>query len=128
MSLGGEQSGHVILSDIASTGDGILTAIILANIVVEENIEFSSLFDVKLYPQTNINVVVKDKLRIVNSEDIAKLVSKYNFELKDKGRVMVRASGTEPKIRIMVESEEQEINIKIANDIASLVNKIDAES
>ena len=73
-------------------------------------------------------MVVKDKLRIVNSEDIAKLVSKYNFDLKDKGRVMVRASGTEPKIRIMVESEEQELNIKIANDIASLVNKIDAES
>ena len=128
LSLGGEQSGHVILSDIASTGDGILTAIILANIVIEEKIEFSSLFDAKLYPQTNINVVVKDKLRIVNSEDIAKLVSKYNFDLKDKGRVMVRASGTEPKIRIMVESEEQELNIKIANDIASLVNKIDAES
>lgn len=128
LSLGGEQSGHVILKEYATTGDGILSAIVLSNLLASENKSFSSVIDVKLYPQENVNVIVGDKFRIINNEEISKALQKFNSKLKSKGRVMIRASGTEPKIRIMVEGEHEQLNKKIAENIVELVNKIDQES
>lgn len=127
LSLGGEQSGHVILKDLATTGDGILTAIVLANMIVKERARMSEIFNVKLYPQTNKNVVVEDKLRIMNNEELARAISKYNAEFNGGGRLMIRASGTEPKIRVMVESKDSERNEIIANAVVNLVRRIDAE-
>ncbi len=128
LSLGGEQSGHIILKDIATTGDGILSAIIVANMIVEENKDFSELISVNLYPQTNVNVVVRDKFRVINSEELAKTVAKYNAKLTDKGRLMIRASGTEPKIRVMVESKDSNLNESIAEEIVELIKSINAEN
>lgn len=125
LSLGGEQSGHIILKDIATTGDGILTAITVANMIASEKRAMSDIFEVDLYPQANINVVVNDKFRIMNNEILSKEIVKRNEELSGKGRIMIRASGTEPKIRIMVESKDKELNESIAGGIASLVRKID---
>ena len=127
LSLGGEQSGHVIIKDLATTGDGILTAIVVANMVINEKAAMSEVLGLDLYPQTNINVIVEDKFRIMNNEELAKNIVKYNAELSGKGRLMIRASGTEPKIRVMVESRDKAENDRIANQIVSIVKKINAE-
>lgn len=127
LSLGGEQSGHIILKDIATTGDGILSAIMVANMVINENRPLSSIIDVVPYPQTNKNVIVGDKFRIMNSEELSKEIVKYNGELEGKGRLMIRASGTEPKIRIMVESKDKTLNDSIANSMVSLIKNINEE-
>ncbi len=128
LSLGGEQSGHIILKDLATTGDGILSAIAVANMIIEEDKKFSEIVKVKLYPQTNKNVIVTDKFRIINSEELSKVTVKYNTELAGKGRLMIRASGTEPKIRIMVESPDEKINENIADNISCLIEKINLEN
>lgn len=125
LSLGGEQSGHIILKDLHSTGDGILTAIAVANMIRESGMSLDELFDITLYPQTNINVKVGDKFKIVNSLALTREVARIQNELSDSGRVMVRASGTEPKIRIMVESECENANCRYANLLLSLIKEID---
>ena len=127
LSLGGEQSGHIILKDLATTGDGILSAITVANMVINQNTTMSSLFNVELYPQTNKNIPVTDKFRIMNNEDLMKEVANYNNELKGVGRLMLRASGTEPKIRVMVESRDKVKNEKIAAAMCSLIKRVDGE-
>ena len=127
LSIGGEQSGHIILKDLATTGDGILTAIEIANMIIAKNSKMSAEFGVSLYPQTNVNVIVEDKFRIMNSEELAKETVKYNQELEGKGRLMIRASGTEPKIRIMVESKDKDLNDSIAKSLAAMIKKIDEE-
>lgn len=127
LSLGGEQSGHVIIKDLATTGDGILTAIAVANMVINEQKNMSEVLNIALYPQTNKDVVVEDKFRIMNNEELAKEVAKYNVEIAGLGRIMMRASGTEPKIRIMVESKNKLLNDEIANNIVSMIKRINAE-
>lgn len=128
LSLGGEQSGHIILRELSTTGDGILSAIKVANILAEKKVPFSSYFDTLLYPQENVDVKCFDKHKVLNSESLSRLITKYNIELSTDGRLLVRASGTEPKIRIMVESKNPDINKKIANNIKELVLSLDNES
>ncbi len=127
LSVGGEQSGHIILTDLATTGDGILTAIIIANMLINENTTMSEALNLKLYPQTNKNIIVNDKFRIMNSDELNKAITKYNTELNGMGRLMIRASGTEPKIRVMVESKDSELNDKIANSLVTLIKKINSD-
>lgn len=127
LSVGGEQSGHVIIKDLATTGDGILTAIIIANMLINEKTTMSEALNIELYPQTNKNVIVDDKFRIMNSEELLKAITKYNAELDGKGRLMIRASGTEPKIRVMVESRDSQENDRIANAMVTTIKRINAE-
>lgn len=127
LSLGGEQSGHVILKDLATTGDGILTAIIVANMIIEQKTTMSEAFEIELYPQVNKNIIVDDKFRVMNSEELGKEVARYNLELSGKGRLMIRASGTEPKIRVMVESKDKALNEEIASAIVNVIKRINAE-
>lgn len=127
LSLGGEQSGHIILNGKATTGDGILAAIMIANIVINENKPLSEIMDVIPYPQTNINVVVDDKFRTMNSEELLKEMVRFNGVLEGKGRLMIRASGTEPKIRVIVESNDKSLNDSIANSMTKLIKKINEE-
>lgn len=127
LSLGGEQSGHIILKDKSTTGDGILTAIEIANMITDKGCKMSELLGVKLYPQTNVNVIVEDKFRVMNSEELSKEIIRYNAALEGKGRLMIRASGTEPKIRIMVESRDRELNEKIANSMATFIKRTGEE-
>ncbi len=128
LSLGGEQSGHIILKDYHTTGDGILTAIFIADMLTKENLTLSSATKVKLFPQSNKNVVVSDKFRIINNEELARVTAKYNQELEGKGRVMIRASGTEPKIRVMVESVSEELNEEVSKILVNLINKINQQN
>ena len=128
LSLGGEQSGHIILKDLHTTGDGILTALALTELLSTTCAKIGELFDVKLYPQTNVNVTVLDKWKIRNSETLSKAIVEKQTELKDKGRITVRASGTEPKIRVMVESEDEKTNGRIADELVKIVKDIDKQA
>lgn len=121
LSLGGEQSGHIILKDIHSTGDGILTAVVIASVLSEKSASLSELACVKPYPQINVNVIISDKHRVINSEAVSEKVAEIKSALGGEGRVMVRASGTEPKIRIMVEGENEEICQKYAEELKAVV-------
>lgn len=120
--LGGEQSGHIIQSYIIPTGDGILAALKLLEVMKLENKKLSELFNIKLMPQLNTNIKVKDKMRVKNSEEINKYI--LNAQKTFNGRIVVRASGTEEKIRIMVEGENKTMCKKIMADLVSIVNNI----
>jgi phosphoglucosamine mutase len=121
-SLGGEQSGHLIMREFANTGDGILTALQLAQEVVRTR---RSLFDLaatmKRFPQVLINVpnVAKDKLK--DSQEISAAVAKAEATLADSGRVLLRASGTEPLIRVMVEASSDNLAQEVAASLAAVV-------
>ncbi len=122
--LGGEQSGHIILRDKISTGDGILTAITLTNCICKEQKTLSELFDAKLLPQCNLDVVVNDKIKVVNNEELREFISDITCDISPSGRVLVRASGTENKIRIMVEHPSLHKAKKYARELKQLVLKI----
>lgn len=127
INLGGEQSGHIILSDYMPTGDGILAALLVASECVKESKKISEFIDVELFPQVNINVVVKEKLRILGSETLANAISNVQQELLGQGRVLVRASGTEPKIRIMVESQNKKVCENLAKYLENVVLSLETE-
>ena len=117
--LGGEQSGHIILGNFATTGDGLLVSLEVLS-VLKNNIKASKLFSVfKKIPQVLENVKVKDKM-ILDNKVIKQRINKINKELKNEGRLLVRKSGTENIIRIMVESLDQ----KLIEDTLSKVKKI----
>ena len=120
--LGGEQSGHIIMKDFANTGDGILTALHLMQIMAERKESLQSLAQVmERFPQVLINVNNVDKSRLNSSVEIAKSISDHQSKLGESGRILVRASGTEPLVRVMVEAVNQDQAMKIANEIAELV-------
>lgn len=122
--LGGEQSGHVILLDYNPTGDGILTSLMLIQIMLEKNSKLSELCKViKKYPQVLLNVKVDNnkKQNYIADEEIQNEIKKLQEEFKDNGRILVRASGTEPIIRVMIEGEDQQDIEKKANKLADLI-------
>ncbi len=122
--LGGEQSGHIILLDYNPTGDGILTSLMLIEIMLEKQAKLSELSKViKKYPQVLINVKVNNdkKKNYETDEEIQKLVKELQEKFKDNGRVLVRASGTEPIIRVMLEGENQSDIEEKAQKLADLI-------
>lgn len=123
--LGGEQSGHIIVKDRLQTGDGILNAIILADICRSHNAKLSKMIDFENYAQVNINVKVADKMRVINSEELAEVIDREEQKLGQDGRLMIRVSGTEPFIRVMVESKDQKLSQTTAERISRIVSKID---
>ena len=121
-SLGGEQSGHLIMREFANTGDGILTALQLAQEVVRTKKSLADLAaTMKRFPQVLINVpfVAKDKLK--DSQVISAAVVKAEATLADSGRVLLRASGTEPLIRVMVEASSDNLAQEVAASLAAVV-------
>lgn len=107
--LGGEQSGHIILKKYATTGDGILTALMIAEEMCDRKLSLSRLSkEVELYPQTLKNVAVPDKNTVINDEDVLRVAEEINKEIDGNGRLLLRKSGTEQVVRIMVESESEE--------------------
>ena len=108
--IGGEQSGHIIFSKHATTGDGILTSLKVMEAVIEKKTTLHDLVkDVKIYPQVLKNVRVYDKLTAQEDEDVKKEVQKVAEQLGDDGRILLRQSGTEPVVRVMVEAGTDEI-------------------
>ena len=121
LNIGGEQSGHIIVRDYLPTGDGILNSLLLTYICSKMNKKLSDYENLDLYKQENINITVKNKYKIINDISLKNLLAKKESELKNIGRIMLRMSGTEPCIRIMVESQDCSLSKKIANEFAELI-------
>ena len=120
--LGGEQSGHIILKKYATTGDGILTAIMVTEEICDSKLSLSELAaPVVLYPQYTQNVRVKDKEAVLSDSEVLQKLSEVETLIDGKGRALLRKSGTEPVIRIMIESESEEKCKEYASLIAQTI-------
>ena len=118
--LGGETSGHIICKDLVSTGDGTIAALkVISSLMLLEKKPSEVLANYTKIPQVNIGVPVKNK-DIINDKDLQSFIKKIESDLT-VGRVLVRPSGTEPKIRIMIEAAQQDVADKFAKDIESLI-------
>ena len=124
--IGGEQSGHIIFLDYATTGDGQLTAVQLLNIIRATGKSLRQLAaEVEIFPQVleNVKVSAFGKLRLAEDEDINLAIEEAERELGDSGRVLVRSSGTEPLVRVMVEGKDEEQIDRLADMIANVVSQ-----
>lgn len=124
--LGGEQSGHIIFLDYNPTGDGILTSLMLIKVILEKKKSVKELSKIiRIYPQVLINAKVNSekKYDFDKDEEITSEIKKLNDEFKDNGRVLIRASGTEPLVRVMIEGEDQDFITKKAEQMAKLIEK-----
>jgi phosphoglucosamine mutase len=120
--LGGEQSGHIIMSKYANTGDGLLTALQLISKLKKSGKSASELASfMKRYPQVLINVSGVAKEKLASNQVISKAVVDVQQKLGDKGRVLLRASGTEALIRVMIEAQELSLAQELASELATLV-------
>ncbi len=123
-SLGGEQSGHVIMSEYATTGDGILTGLHIAAEVARTGKSLSQLAQcMRVYPQVLVNVRGVDRSRANDDEVLQQAVSQAELALGGNGRVLLRPSGTEPVVRVMVEAPEHEQAQQLANDLVEIVKR-----
>lgn len=120
--LGGEQSGHVIISDRVTTGDGTLTALTLAESLIGLGKTLDEASDeIPTYPQILINVKVRNKEEVLGSGIVEELTNEANKKLDGHGRILIRPSGTEPKIRVMVEAADQKLCESVVNESANLI-------
>ena len=123
-SLGGEQSGHVIIKKYATTGDGVLTAIMVAERMLETKEKLSELVaPVKLLPQTLKNVRVTNKAAVIDDEAVQEKFKEVNEEIGDNGRALLRQSGTEPVVRIMIELDSKEKCDEYIDKIYNVIKK-----
>jgi phosphoglucosamine mutase len=122
--VGGEQSGHMIFGDFATTGDGIVSALQILRVMIETGQPLSELKKVlKKYPQAQRNLRVKDKPALETISGLQTLLNEAESALKGKGRVLLRYSGTEPKIRLLLEGREQDVIDQHADRIAGLLQE-----
>ncbi|MBO5395012.1 MAG: phosphoglucosamine mutase [Clostridia bacterium] len=123
-SLGGEPSGHIINHNLSTTGDGVLTALCIASIVKEEKRPLSQLASLQKLPQINKNVEVIDKYRLLNSDILSAKIIQVSKEIDENGRLLVRASGTESKLRVMCEHISIEKALQYVDEIATLITQL----
>ena len=120
--IGGEQSGHIIFSKYATTGDGILTSMKMMEVMLAKKLPLSKLAEpVTIYPQVLKNVRVKSKPEAQNDPDVQQAVAKVAEALGDTGRILVRESGTEPVIRVMVEAETESLCEKYVDQVIEVI-------
>ena len=123
-SIGGEQSGHIIFSKLATTGDGILTSLKVMEVMLEKKAKLSELAKpVVIYPQLLVNVRVQDKPAAQGDPDVQAAVKAVEEALGNTGRILVRESGTEPVIRVMVEAETEEICSKYVYQVVDVLKE-----
>jgi phosphoglucosamine mutase len=127
-SLGGEQSGHVILSDYVMTGDGLVTALALLDVMNRSGDSLSELAGVmEVYPQKLINVIVADAASaktVAASETVERAVSDADSRLGEEGRILLRPSGTEPVVRVMVEHADETVCEEVCEEVAAVVAEV----
>lgn len=124
--IGGEQSGHIIFLDKTTTGDGILSSIQLVRAVLKSGKNASELSDeIKIYPQVLVNAKVtnENKKRYTEDEEVVKAFNEVSAKLGDTGRLLVRPSGTEPLVRVMIEGEDTESITEMAEELADMLSK-----
>lgn len=121
-SLGGEQSGHIIFSKYAVTGDGILTSLMLMEVMLEKKAKLSDLKkDLKIYPQLLKNVRVEDKAAAIQDADVQAAAGDVEKALGADGRILLRESGTEPLVRVMVEAKTEELCEQYVNQVVQVI-------
>lgn len=122
--LGGEQSGHIIFLDFNTTGDGLLSALQLVNIMKVTKKPLSELAsDMKIFPQTLVNIRVQDKQALLTNEVISEKIRHVEEAMGGEGRILVRPSGTEPLVRVMAEAPTQELCDQYVQEIVDVVKK-----
>lgn len=124
--IGGEQSGHIIFLDKTTTGDGILSSIQLVRAVLKSGKNASELSDeIKIYPQVLVNAKVtnENKKRYMEDEEVVKAFDEVSAKLGDTGRLLVRPSGTEPLVRVMIEGEDTKSITEMAEELADMLSK-----
>lgn len=120
--LGGEQSGHLIFLDQATTGDGLVTAIALTNVLSASGRRLSELrAEIPRYPQVLVNVRVRDRNGVADAPEVSRAVAAAEAQLASQGRILVRPSGTEPLVRVMVEAEGQGVAEALADEVAAVI-------
>ncbi len=120
--IGGEQSGHIIFSKYATTGDGILTSLMVMQAVIDKKSTLEALAgEMKTYPQCLKNVIVKDKVAAQENPAVLQASSQVTEKLAGEGRILLRASGTEPKIRVMVEAKTDEMAEQCVDDVIAVI-------
>ncbi|WP_104523760.1 phosphoglucosamine mutase [Blastococcus atacamensis] len=125
LSLGGEQSGHLVFLEHATTGDGLLTGLALLSRMAETGSSLAELASVvRRLPQVLINVPVQDRLAVAESDDVAAAVNAVEEQLGESGRVLLRPSGTEQLVRVMVEAPTQELADEVAQRLAAVVAQV----
>jgi phosphoglucosamine mutase len=122
--LGGEQSGHILFPHLATTGDGLLTALVVLDLVARTGKGIDELTaDLKVFPQVIINVKVREKKPLESIPAVAKRIRAAEDELRDSGRVVIRYSGTEALARVMIEAESNEAMQRHAEAIAEAIRE-----
>lgn len=122
--IGGEQSGHIIFSKYASTGDGILTSLKIMQVIMSREKKLSELAaPFKVYPQVLVNVKVRDKRAAQSDPAVQAAVEKAANELGTSGRILVRESGTEPLVRVMVEAQDEEVCRKYVDSVVNVIKE-----
>ena len=120
--LGGEQSGHILFPHLATTGDGLLTALVVLDLVARTRKTVDELIgDLKVFPQVIVNVKVREKKPLEGIPAVADRIHAAEEELRDSGRVVIRYSGTEALARVMIEAESQEAMRRHADAIADAI-------
>ena len=120
--LGGEQSGHILFPHLATTGDGLLTALVVLDLVARSGKSIDELIaDLKVFPQVILNVKVREKKPLTSLPTVVACIAEAEAELKDSGRVVVRYSGTEALARVMIEAEDEEAMRRHAGAIAAAI-------
>lgn len=122
--LGGEQSGHIIFRKYAATGDGVLTSLMLMEVMLEKKTMLSELIkDITIYPQLLVNVRVASKPAARQDEEVVAAVEAVEAELSDEGRILLRESGTEPVLRVMVEAKSDELCKKYVDQVVEVLKR-----
>jgi phosphoglucosamine mutase len=120
--LGGEQSGHILFPHLATTGDGLLTALVILDLVARSGQSIEALTaDLKVFPQVIVNVKVREKKPLDAIPSVVAAIVAANRELQDSGRVVIRYSGTEMLARVMIEAESEEPMRRHAEAIAAAI-------
>jgi phosphoglucosamine mutase len=120
--LGGEQSGHILFPHLATTGDGLLTALVVLDLVARTGKNMDELTgDMKIFPQVIVNVKVREKRPLESIPVVAERIRAAEEELRDSGRVVIRYSGTEALARVMIEAESEEAMRRHAEAIAQAI-------
>ena len=123
--IGGEQSGHIVLLDYLTTGDGLLTGIHLLSVMKETGRKLSELAsEVQIYPQKLVNIRVRDKHTVMDEPEVKDIIQKVESEINGDGRILVRPSGTEPILRVMAEASTEERVDYYVNQIADVIRRL----
>ena len=120
--FGGESSGHIVASDFLPTGDGLITAILVARAIIESQKKLNDLIDqIVLWPSLEGSFLIKEKIPLENCEPLKSILDENNNKLENKGRILLRYSGTEPKIRLLVEAKENSTAETVYNCLAKTI-------